>query len=231
MRRPPYHGLDGSRGSNPVVLGRKFCATCGRWRLLTDFHVSKRSASGTALYWFGSCQACSRVRKRERVGARPRKYGRLSYEETLRRHKQRHEKRWASDPEYRRRRREDWRFAKEADRRRRGVPERKFGPKSKRSAGKDMDLPIAPFREWLRAYVAEHRDPERDRVNDLPVAAYDHLALAMDVSREAAERAVYRWLNENESVRLSKADAVLTKLDSSARLYELWPELAEEAAA
>jgi hypothetical protein len=45
--RPAYHELrirGGGRGRllrNPIVLGRKFCAGCGRWRHVVDFALHK----------------------------------------------------------------------------------------------------------------------------------------------------------------------------------------------
>lgn len=38
-RRPPYWELHAHGGAVEVVLGRKFCPGCGRWRLLLDYPV------------------------------------------------------------------------------------------------------------------------------------------------------------------------------------------------
>jgi hypothetical protein len=61
--RPAYIGLrrrdrPAFFASNPVVCGRKFCALCGRWRLICDF----RFKSGRP---YSYCQGCERTRLRE----------------------------------------------------------------------------------------------------------------------------------------------------------------------
>lgn len=82
-------------------------------------------------------------------------------------------------------------------------------------------IPIGPFREWLRSFI------DQERQEDGFSTAVDQIAAALGKSRDTADRQVYRWLNESEVVPLDYADAVLTRLDSPARLYELWPELEE----
>ncbi len=48
--RPAYFGLrigaPVAYRANPIVLGRKFCAECGRWRQVNDFSPAKRRGGG-----------------------------------------------------------------------------------------------------------------------------------------------------------------------------------------
>lgn len=55
--RPPYSGF-GPGKPNPIVVGRKFCPSCGRWRAVHDFRVERTNRLHT---W---CVACQNVRKR-----------------------------------------------------------------------------------------------------------------------------------------------------------------------
>lgn len=131
------------------------------------------------------------------------------------------------DDELRRRRNQQRRERYAIQRDREGGGRRLGKPRGDR---RDEFLPIEPFREWLRWYLDQEREPDAEPGKELSVA-YRRIAWATGVSETAASRAVYRWLNESEHIPLGLADAVLTKLDSPARLYELWPELAGEAAA
>lgn len=64
MRRPAYHGLrigaPMAYRANPIVLGRKFCAECGRWRPVHDFSPAKRRGGGLCSY----CRACANRKAR-----------------------------------------------------------------------------------------------------------------------------------------------------------------------
>jgi hypothetical protein len=62
--RPAYAGLRARakvaiRG-NPIVLGRKYCADCGRWRLLLDFSPQVRGSAQYSPY----CRVCTARRHR-----------------------------------------------------------------------------------------------------------------------------------------------------------------------
>lgn len=62
--RPPYSGVvdhRGAAGGNPVVLGRKFCSGCGRWRQVNDFPRLTR-AVGWGLR--ARCWVCFRAYQR-----------------------------------------------------------------------------------------------------------------------------------------------------------------------
>lgn len=88
-------------------------------------------------------------------------------------------------------------------------------------------LPIEPFREWLDAFIAEERVVKAtDRNNESEMSVvYERLALALGSDTANVKRLVHRWRNESQWIPLDYADAVLTRLDSAARLAELWPEL------
>lgn len=65
--RPAYSGLKrrGPTVSPLVVLGRKFCVRCGRWRHVSDF---KMLTQGRGLHCY--CRACHRAYERERNAQR-----------------------------------------------------------------------------------------------------------------------------------------------------------------
>jgi hypothetical protein len=102
LPRAPYWQLHhhGGRGKisdrNPIVLGRKFCSGCGRWRQLCDFPPDTRRVKRHALTR-ARCEACVRI------GAR-------YYQTHL-------------SPEQAENRRERQRFWKHKQRRAAGVPE------------------------------------------------------------------------------------------------------------
>jgi hypothetical protein len=83
--RPPYRGL--RKGvPNPVVLGRKFCSRCGRWRPAHDFALRP---VGKLTVW---CTTCQRVSNRAALKRKTpeqrelrREYERIWYEVQRRR--------------------------------------------------------------------------------------------------------------------------------------------------
>ena len=96
--RPPYSKLRQRGGfgeRNPVVLGRKFCVRCGRWRQVNDFRRCANSPNGLHAY----CYACHRAYEREYRATR-------------------------EPPEVRARRLEYQRFWWEAQTRKRGITQR-----------------------------------------------------------------------------------------------------------
>jgi hypothetical protein len=58
--RPPYSGVV-KQGANPIVLGRKFCSGCGRWRQVNEFPRMRRAA-GAGLR--ARCWGCIRTYQR-----------------------------------------------------------------------------------------------------------------------------------------------------------------------
>lgn len=105
---------------NPVVLGRKFCARCGRWRHACDFSPDAKNArSGLSSY----CQACVRMQHRERRARR-------THEQIER------------DREYQR-------FWHEVKRRRAGVEARRSRRSTVVDEPEWVYLPVDPLREVL----------------------------------------------------------------------------------
>lgn len=51
--RPAYSGFGRGAFTNPVVLGRKYCPTCGRWRQVNDFAATKGGAGVVS-----KCRVC-----------------------------------------------------------------------------------------------------------------------------------------------------------------------------
>ena len=98
--RPPYSGVvdqRGAKGGNPIVLGRKFCSGCGRWRPVHDFPRMDRKVGGGLR---ARCWVCHR-RYQSRLVA-------------------------GLSPERAKLRREYHRIWFEGWRRRQGIPERNF---------------------------------------------------------------------------------------------------------
>jgi hypothetical protein len=58
---PAYSGLR-SGTPNPVVCGRKFCAQCGRWRLVMDFNRQFLRGRWRFRAW---CRTCQRIKDRQ----------------------------------------------------------------------------------------------------------------------------------------------------------------------
>ena len=98
--RPPYSGIRRG-GANPIACGRKFCASCGRWRLLVEFHRAYDGRDGGVHSY---CETCYRRSQRKAYHART--------------------------EEQRELRREYDRFWTEAQRRKRGAPVRRFQTRS-----------------------------------------------------------------------------------------------------
>lgn len=129
--------------------------------------------------------------------------------------------------EYRQRRREEYAIRRD----RAGKSPRT--PRAKRlNHSAHTGLPIGPFLVWLDEFFEREREDTRtDRNTDSGyVSAYEQLATVLGRDMDAVHRAVHRWRKESKVIPLDYADAILTALDSPARLYELWPELAEDHA-
>jgi hypothetical protein len=109
-----------------------------------DFHVHSRTARGTPLTWNSQCATCILNLKRLRKGHRPRPLGKAPLELARARAKI-HYQRKISDPEYRSQIREYHRIYKEASRRLVGIPERRWGPRSKRGDHSDPMIAVGPL--------------------------------------------------------------------------------------
>lgn len=86
MMRPPFCGLK-QGNPNPVVVGRRFCPACGRWRLVaTDFAIT---SGGKVRAWCRPCQNHSNelsiARRSEEQRERIREYQRIWHEVQRRR--------------------------------------------------------------------------------------------------------------------------------------------------
>ena len=113
--RPPYSGLKQGVLS-PVVCGRKFCASCGRWRLVADFSP-RADRPERPRSW---CDRCTRVKLRQR--------------------------RQGLSPRQRELRREYNRIWAEVRRRRQGVPPRRWRtPRPLPPGDRDMYLDTGPL--------------------------------------------------------------------------------------
>lgn len=66
--RPAYRGSAKRRDPNPIVLGRKFCPRCGRWRYVVDFGVAP---NGKVRVYCTVCQNRSNAASAARVMADP----------------------------------------------------------------------------------------------------------------------------------------------------------------
>jgi hypothetical protein len=141
--RPPYSGVvdqRGAAGGNPVVLGRKFCSGCGRWRQVNDFPRVRRRVGGGLR---ARCWACHRRYQRE-----------------LHRN---------STPEQRALRREYGRFWLEAERRRNGTPEREFKRKrAVVDQPERIFLDRKPLVEAMNRYAKREIASGRDGGNGMP---------------------------------------------------------------
>ena len=118
--RPSYAGFrmgaKASLRSNPVVLGRKFCASCGRWRLALDFSPMGRKGSKLSPY----CRVCVARRHREQYRA-------------------------PHSPEWWEQRREYQRIYQQTKRREAGIPERVWNRATVVDRLEYRFLPIGPL--------------------------------------------------------------------------------------
>lgn len=120
-------------GSNRVMVGRKFCSCCGRWRHVIDFDAYARTERGVPLQFQSRCQACAKAKNRIRNGGTklPRKIGKPTAEEKRAYNRASYHRR-RQDPAYLEYFREGQRIYLEAKRREAGIKPRVWGPKSKR---------------------------------------------------------------------------------------------------
>lgn len=178
MLRERYRGI--KRGyPNPVVCGRRFCGSCGRWRHVVDFHpVRHQGRYRLASY----CDHCRRVRS--------------SVDYTKLNERQREL------------RRENTRIRAEALRRRAGVPPRQFKNRRTvldEKAYERVFLDREPLVREMRAYFAVHRYELRaitGQSNDGPAALF---AALTDLDKRTIERILS---GESKRVRVDVADKI-----------------------
>jgi hypothetical protein len=136
--------------ANPVVMGRKICSGCRRWRPISDFYVSVRWPDDTPRSFQSHCATCqrrgNRVSKGVRRRGRPYQANRpaMSAEQRAARRRALYAEH-RQDPVWAAARREDERIYREAKRREAGVPARRF--KHRRTV---IDQPEYAFLEAAR---------------------------------------------------------------------------------
>lgn len=140
-----------------VVLGRRHCKDCKRWRHIHDFRVATwlNNKRETALTFSVYCRHCERIRGRVRNARRagrdkpygPRRKGQ-SREERNRRWSERHKFRMKTDPEYARDYREYQRIWAEGKRRKQRIKPNSFANRSSLSRREPV-VSVEPLKEWL----------------------------------------------------------------------------------
>lgn len=237
-----------SRGVPPEAFPpmRRVCPDCGQSKLWKDFFPARRWEDGTVRSVRPYCRPCSKRRAsewRERNKERDNERRREAY------------KRRMADEETREQQRERWREEQRKLRLRREYRERdnarsrdyyrrhlqddpewhEYNRKRVRAYKRHRRaelrkerggrLPIEPFRVWLRDFMDAERQETRNETESPDDVAYARIAQVLGISEHAAKRAYRRWMRESNHILIDHADALLTNLDTPARLYELWPEL------
>lgn len=148
-----HHRRRHRSGTPTVVLGRRFCSDCGRWRLLIDFHARERAADGEPIAWQSICSTCQRIRCRHTQGLKRRgkpyeqRRPRMSHQQRLARARERYQE-YRKDPEWLELRREYERIYAEGHRRQNGIPRAEVRL-ANRDPGRDADIPSDPFSLWM----------------------------------------------------------------------------------
>jgi hypothetical protein len=70
--RPAWCGFHaGGTYRNPIVCGRKFCAQCGRWRIISDFTREANRHKDTLRSWCVTCTNRKKAETREKIKLDP----------------------------------------------------------------------------------------------------------------------------------------------------------------
>jgi hypothetical protein len=213
-------------GENPVVLGRRFCSACGRWRLLLDFGVGRyMPGTDTPAYFQAHCRTCQRVRNRIVNGYKPQPVRtRLSGAALSARQRENYRRR-REDPEWLAGRREYERIYTQAKRRDQGVAERNWRRGGERDKGKGSyadAVDAGPFIEWLDRWIAR-----QDRMRTSTVDSFDRRIAGLDELAELAgthPRSLYR-ARETGRISITLVDRVLVAAGADVMLIHLYPEL------
>lgn len=180
----------------PIVCGRKHCATCQRWRHVSDFYCRHRTPSGAMRDLNGSCKKCQDRAQRERL---------------------------ARSEEARRKRREYQRLYHEGLRRSKGIPARQWGPRSKRvkeqRKHKNERVDSTLFVAWLDRWTRQQeglRSANSD--NETILMSLEDLAQEAGVSARS-----YRRARTEGRVAIGIIDATLIAAHSDLNLEDLLP--------
>lgn len=183
----------------PIVCGRKHCATCQRWRHVSDFYCRHRTPSGAMRDLNGSCKKCQDRAQRERL---------------------------ARSEEAQAKRREYQRLYHEGLRRSKGIPPRQWGPRSKRMQPKrktrDVRVDAGPFVAWLDRWMQQQEGLRSvDQDDGIVLMSLEDLAREAGVSARSYSRA-----RTEGTVAIGIIDATLIAAHSDLNLDDLIPDRA-----
>jgi cytochrome c553 len=188
LPRKPY-SKPARRGENAPSCGRKFCSTCGRWRLLVDFHVHTRTNNDVPCIWQARCSTCHRMAVRVREGRKPRT--KMSPEQK-RVHDLKMQAKRRRDPVMGEKRREYERMYLERRRRMAGIPERPIGPKSRKIDAPGSDLRRVPVGPVLEACEGVGSSELARRMGWYSMGKPDERRLARTIGRARDSDGRYR---------------------------------------
>lgn len=222
---------------NPVILGRKNCSKCYRWRSILDFYVRDRDEDDNPLGFQTTCKICTGeiTRRNQGIRRRGKPYQKrkppLSEEE--RRAKRRELHRWKMEnvPGYAEDRREYHRIYAEGKRREAGVPRRDAMIEKRNVGGAkgDPKLPLVPFQQWIKERSAHYARVEGIEARGEEVAGIGHLAYLCGVSERLLRRHINGYEIDRDGrrreithVALSTVDKCLTN-EGTTLIWELYP--------
>lgn len=196
-----------------IILGRKNCTRCGRWRYINDFHVRERDfQTNEPISFQSNCKSCQRQIARVSKGLKERgkPYGvrkrKMTHEERLE-HRRNLYREHSKDPKFVENRREYARIYAEAKRREAGIERRNFNNKS--LAGYGEMLPVEPMIHWIET-----------KLNN----GYQGNASLLAVKCGVDERVIRRLREEQELVGEDLVDRMLVE-EGSTDLWEVYPHL------
>lgn len=195
--------------SKGIVLGRRFCTICRRWRQIHEFHIARRKGRK---YLSSHCRVCNTVKKRNQRGFDKKEFKSQAPEAIKARKNASQRRVWQNiknDPERLQSYQEYGRIWAEGKRREQGVDVRRKPKKyTVTSAQKDeIMLEVGPLRQWLLEKINEYETIER-------------LSKAVSLS----PRRIYSYLHEHEYVVSGMVDHLLWN-EGSTLPSELYPQL------
>jgi hypothetical protein len=233
----------------PVILGRKNCSRCKRFKHLHEYDARERDVEGIAIQWQSICKTCTRERCRISAGIRrtgkpykARRFGAMTREQRNARKRERYRE-MMQDPKWAEERREYMRIYAEAKRREAGAERREkmIANRAPKSSIREDMVPLAPFQRWLEerlpVYAAAEvptpgRPPGRPGMGGLATAT------------GLAERTVFRFLEGRERSKTEKYDTGYREIteiplstvdralmnEGSTDLWEIYPHLYDVSA-